>query len=382
MVQKTKRPPLELPFDEIVDCPVDYLALDYNNPRFEIDFDQKKDTEIDAIRTLCNISDVKELIDSISDNGYLPIEPMIVYKGPSQSKYTVLEGNRRLSALKILRDEKIARELRMSVPKLDSKKLRTTKNIKVFRVKNPLDARAYIGFKHINGPQRWDAYAKAKFATKWHRDFIKEGKTIEDVARQLGDNNDTVRSYVSSILVLEQAEKNDIYNIKEKTSKGKFAFSHLYTALDRPEYREFLGLKQGWNTEPSENPIQKKNLAKLREVLVYMFGSKSDNKPALIKSQNPDIKKLGIVLSNEVSLIKIRNGADLEDAYLSTLNSDDALEKILTDASIILARGTELLPKINTDSFTPALLSLVREIKAQIEILDGYICSKTSKKDN
>jgi DNA-binding CsgD family transcriptional regulator len=356
--------------------------LDYNNPRFEIDFDQKRDTEIDAIRTPCNISDVKELIDSISDNGYLPIEPMIVYKGPSQSKYTVLEGNRRLAALKILQNEKIARELNMSVPKLDVKKLRTTEKIKVFRVKDPLDARAYIGFKHINGPQRWDAYAKAKFATKWYKDFRKEGKTIEDVARQLGDNNDTVRSYVGSVLILEQAENNDIYNIKEKTNRGKFAFSHLYTALDRPEYREFLGLKQGWNTEPSDNPIHKKDLGKLREVLVYMFGSKHDNKPALIQSQNPDIRKLGIVLSNEVSLMKIRNGSDLETAYLNTLNSGDALEKILTDASIILARGTELLPKLNTDSFTPTLLDFVKEIKAQIEILYGYINNKTSEKNN
>jgi hypothetical protein len=382
VAQKTNISLPKLPINKIVDCPVDCLTLDYNNPRFEIDFDQKRETEIDAIRTLCNISDVKELIDSISDNGYLPIEPMIVYKGPSQSKYTVLEGNRRLAALKILRDEKIARELRLSVSKLDVKKLRTTENIKVFRVKDPLDARAYIGFKHINGPQRWDAYAKAKFATKWYKDFRKQGKTIEDVARQLGDNNDTVRSYIGSVLVLEQAEKNDIYNIKEKTNKGKFAFSHLYTALDRPEYREFLGLKQGWNTEPSEDPIHKKNLGKLREVLVYMFGSKSDSKPALIQSQNPDIKKLGIVLSNEISLMKIRNGSDLETAYLNTLNSGDALEKILTDTSIILARGTELLPKLNADSFTPALSSLVREIKAQVEILDGYICSKTPKKDN
>jgi DNA-binding CsgD family transcriptional regulator len=372
----------ELPFEEIVDCPVDYLTLDYNNPRFEIDSYQKRDTEIDTIRALCSISDVKELIDSISDNGYLPVEPMIVYKEPSQSEYTVLEGNRRLAALKILRSEKIARELNISAPKLDGKKLRTTENIKVFRVKSSLDARAYIGFKHINGPQRWDAYAKAKFATKWYKDFRKQGKTIEDVARQLGDNNDTVRSYVSSVLVLEQAEKNGIYNIKEKTNKGKLAFSHLYTALDRPEYREFLGLKQGWNTEPSDNPIHKKDWEKLREVLVYLFGSKQDDKPALIRSQNPDIKKLGIVLSNEVSLTKIRNGSELETAYLNTLKSGDALEKILTDVSIILARGTEILPKLNTGSFTPALLSLVREIKAQIEILDGYISNKTLGKDN
>jgi hypothetical protein len=78
--------------------------------------------------------------------------------------------------------------------------------------------------------------------------------------------------------------------------------------------------------------------------------------------------------------MKIRNGSDLETAYLNTLKSSDALEKILTDVSITLAHGTDLLPKLNTNSFTPALLSLIKEIRAQIEILDGYISNKTSEK--
>jgi hypothetical protein len=370
----------DLKFREIVDCLIDYLTFDLNNPRFEIDLDQKRNSEVEAIRSLCSISDVKELIDSISINGYLPIEPMIIYKAPSQAKYVVLEGNRRLAAIKLLRDATIAKELGMTVPKLDAKIMQTTKRIKVIRVKDPLDARAYIGFKHINGPQRWDSYAKAKFATKWYLDFRKENKTIEDVARQLGDNNDTIRSYVSSILVLEQAERNGIYNIKDKTGKGKFAFSHLYTALDRPEYRNFLGLKQGWNTEPAENPIPEKYLEKLQEVLVYMYGSKKDDKQALVKSQNPDLKNLGIILSSEVALAKIRNGMDIENAYLNTLDSGDALKKILVDANIILRRGIDIMAKLNQDAFSLSLRELSNEVKAQAEILYGFISSRITGK--
>jgi hypothetical protein len=375
---ETKLP--DLKFKTPVDCPIEYLALDYDNPRFEIDLDHKRDSEIEAIRRLCSISDIKELIDSISINGYLPIEPMIIYKTSSQVKYTVLEGNRRLAAIKILRDNNIAKEMGISVPKLDPKKLQTTNKIKVFRVKDPLEARAFIGFKHINGPQRWDSYAKAKFATKWYKDFRKENKTIEDVAKQLGDNNDTIRSYVSSILVLEQAENNNIYNIKDKTSRGKFAFSHLYTALDRLEYRNFLGLKQGWNTEPIENPIPKKYLEKLREVLVYIYGSKKDDKEALVKSQNPDLKNLGIILSNEVALDKIRNGMNIEDAYLNTLDSGDALKKILVDANITLRRGIDILSKLKAEAFSPSLQKLSNEIIAQVEILNGFINSRISGK--
>ncbi|GHV84108.1 hypothetical protein AGMMS50212_14480 [Spirochaetia bacterium] len=372
---KNKAP--ELKYNQIESCPIEFLTLDYNNPRYDIGLTQKTDTELDAIQTLCDISDVQELIVSIADNGYLQIEPMVVYKDSSSEFYTVLEGNRRLTAIKLLRDKSIAQAIGKSIPELDTAKMKTMDSISVFRVKSPIEARAYIGFKHINGPQRWDAYAKAKFAASWYKEFRASGKTIEDVARQLGDNNDTVRSYVGSIFVLEQAEKAEVYNIKDRANKGKFAFSHLYTALDRPEYRDFLGLKQGWNKEPNDNPISKKYLTKLQEVFVYIYGSKSDDKPALVKSQNPDLKKLGAVLSNELSLAKVRNGADLETAYMGTLNSSDALLKVLTETNLSLAKAIELLSKI--DETTPPILGIVKEIKAQFTILDGYLATKKNK---
>jgi hypothetical protein len=66
---------------------------------------------------------------------------------------------------------------------------------------------------------------------------------------------------------------------------------------------------------------------------------------------------------------------------MSTLNSADALEKTLTETTINLGRGIELLPKFeNPESFTPALQGLIREIQAQIEIIDGFISNKLAKK--
>ena len=40
-----------------------------------------------------------------------------------------------------------------------------------------------------------------------------------------------------------------------------FAFSHLYTALTRPGYREFLGLPEEWRVEdPKPNPVPKNRI--------------------------------------------------------------------------------------------------------------------------
>ena len=83
-----------------------------------------------------------------------------------------------------------------------------------------------------------------------------------------------------------------------RTTPGKrFAFSHLYTALTRPGYRDFLGLGDEWRSEdPQPNPVPKKNLENLQQVLIWLYGSKSDGIKPVITSQNPDLKFLGAVL--------------------------------------------------------------------------------------
>ena len=167
-------------------------------------------------------------------------------------------------------------------------------------------AQAFIGFKHINGPYRWGAYAKARFVADWYKKDKSTGLTIDSIAKQLGDSIDTIRAYIGAVLVLEQAEEERLFDIKDRYNTGRFAFSHLYTALGRKEYQEFLGLDKGWNQTPDEQPIDDKKIPQLKEVLTYFYGSKQDNQPSLIKSQNPDLKELGKVLVHPVALEKIR----------------------------------------------------------------------------
>lgn len=43
-----------------------------------------------------------ELVDSIAKDGFVPIDPIVVWKNPSDGKFVVAEGNRRILALKLL----------------------------------------------------------------------------------------------------------------------------------------------------------------------------------------------------------------------------------------------------------------------------------------
>ncbi len=294
----------------------DLLSLDPRNPRLYNgkDFSENAETH-ELVKELANSADLEELIQSISENGYLSIEPLIIM--PRKGKYIVLEGNRRLAAIKLLKDPDLARKCRVVVPKkLKYNVEKSLEEVAVYLVESEDDARSFIGFKHVNGPHKWDSFAKAQFAYKWFVSERDKGLTIDDITNKLGDSNNTVRSIVSAMFVLEQAKKLEVYNIHTDRMSPRFSFSHLYTALNRSEYREFLGLAKDWNITLLENPVPSSNLDKLKDVLSGLYGYRKDNKPALISSQNPDLKHFGEVLANETSYDAYKSGVDnLSELY-------------------------------------------------------------------
>ena len=318
------------------------------------------------------IAALDELILSIATNGYLNLEPLIIH-GPDSGPFVVLEGNRRLAAIKVLADPDLARECKVSVPTPVPKSvLDSFSDVLVFRVSDPKDAEAFIGFKHINGPQRWDAYAKARFVAEWFRRGRSAGLTIDHIARQTGDTNDTVRSYIGAILVIDQAEKSGAFEIKDRFNKGRFAFSHLYTALDRPEYRNFLGLELGWNANPSEHPIPSEKKEALGEVLKYTYGSKRDKVKPLIQSQNPHLAQLGRCLSNETALLRLRSGANLSIAF-AEIEGDAMFNHALGELMAKTEKAMSLATKYDGN---PNQLSFISEIKLKVSTIEGMMKAK------
>nr|WP_284507475.1 ParB N-terminal domain-containing protein [Caballeronia sp. AZ7_KS35] len=331
--------------------------------------------DVALINAYREIAALDELVLSIATNGYLNLEPLIIH-GDDGGPYTVLEGNRRLAAMKLLADSELARACKISVPNpvpaavIDSFRL-----VLVFRVKDPSDAEAFIGFKHINGPQRWDAYAKARFVAQWYRKGRANGLTIDQIARQTGDTNDTVRSYIGSIFVLDQAEREGLFEIKDRFNKGKFAFSHLYTALDRPEYRNFFGLSLGWNNDPSEKPISDGSKSHVGETLRYIYGSKRDKVKPLVQSQNPHLAQLARCLTSERSLLRLRAGEPLANAFAEIEGGtmfNQALGELMAKAEKALSLATKF-------DGNPELLNFAGEIKLKVMTIENIMSTKVSQ---
>ena len=83
-----------------------------------------------------------ELLRSIAANGCLDIEPLIVLLGPADQKFTVIEGNRRLAALRLFRETELVDavatndRVKIGAPRIAPAAQATLDKVSVYRVRD------------------------------------------------------------------------------------------------------------------------------------------------------------------------------------------------------------------------------------------------------
>jgi hypothetical protein len=330
-----------LPLRVSKEVDVSFLDFDRDNPRFTPD-KRPSDGSDEAIITLLDrTSDLGELVQSISLNGYISIEPMIVYA--DGNRLVVLEGNRRLAAVKVLRSSELAAACRIAVPTFTKQVRSSLEKILVYRVEDKDGAKDLIGFKHINGPQAWDAYAKALYAMRWlDAERAKgNGLSLSDIAQRMGDKHDTLHRMVTAAYVIRQAEDEEIYELDDRT-KRHFSFSHLYTGLSYPEFTTFLGMERlARSDDPAHEPVPDEKKAEMRQLLVWLYGSKRDDLEPVVQNQANDLKRLKKVLASPAATRELAQLGNLDNAVITASPMSDLFAEALIDASAALKRAVD-----------------------------------------
>ena len=363
--------------EEPTKVPVDCLRLDRRNPRLTGRADHRSEEAL--IAQIYRSAELDELLQSMSSNGYLDIEPLVVMKGPD-GKLVVLEGNRRLATIRLLCEpdlvSRIRRDARLNlpVPEIASHLRSTFEEVTVYRVSNREQARPLIGFKHINGPQKWDAYAKASFAAAWYKD-AEVG--LDEIARSIGDRHDTIKRMVAGIYVLEQAAKEELFEVEDRVPR-KFNFSHLYTALARAQYMKYLGLPRGWaKYDPKPNPVPAERRPELRRVLRWIYGSKRDEEKPVVRRQNPDIKRLGEVLAKPEAVHELRVTRNLDRAHEVAESVTARFTKSLIEARWALQVAVGSVRAY--DGRDESLLEVSEDIKETADVLHSRMKARHDK---
>ena len=320
--------------EKITPMEVSKLTFDLKNPRLPEFGLTDNSTEADVIKVLWEAMDVEELVMSIAASGFFRHEPLIVAE--EDGKNIVIEGNRRLAAVKVLLKPSIAKDLKADVPVITKEAKNALKELPTVSGTRK-DSWHYIGFKHVNGPAKWSSYAKSRYIADVHRNF---GVKLEDIAKQLGDTHRTVQRLFRGLMVIEQAERLKVFSRNDRW-RSHFSFSHLHTGLGYSGISAFIGLRPETDEDPEPVPSEKRE--ELRELCRWMYGSKSEETPPLIETQNPHLRQLDAVVSNREALAALRNGAALEVAHEMSRPSSTVFEEALVAAKQDLQKAHSLL---------------------------------------
>lgn len=161
--------------------PIKHLAFDFENPRLTMGEKIRGDEAM--VSFLWHQMAVDEIVDSIAANGFFREEPLIVIPeqpgkaDPKVDKFVVVEGNRRLAAVRLLLDNGLQTKIgAKGLPTVDQTLRSELASLPVGIYDRREYVWAYLGFRHINGPKPWDALGKAQFVARVYED---QGLTLD-----------------------------------------------------------------------------------------------------------------------------------------------------------------------------------------------------------
>jgi hypothetical protein len=330
--------------------PVDVadLRLDPENPRLPEDVER---TQEDMLSFIVHEIGVDDLLDSMSTSGMIEADPVIVRLPRANEEagtFYVIEGNRRLAALKLLNGERLQDDPDMSVPLVAPEIAYSLKRINVQSDWEEDKLQAYLGYKHVTSSREWAPEAKARFVVaRCNGDYSQE--TLKRFASSLGTKVPTLRRWLVALLTLRQAETVGAFDPTKAYSRRYFGT--FYTLLGSGSVQEFLHL----DDEISNKPVPKDHVPELAEFISWTIGT-AENPPIVNSRQQ---KQLSAVLYSPRALAYFRSKKNLTQALMYTeFNSEEIAGKLQIAAYSIEECLPKLLDVLEQSSVQSALADL------------------------
>jgi hypothetical protein len=263
---------------------VDELRLDPTNPRLGRRIASPKLSQEKVLDIMSDWT-LEELAESFLSNGFWPQEALIAVKENlyGESSLVVVEGNRRLAALKYLEravegDHASKRWANLIAGRKVPKEL--FESVPYILMSNREKVATYLGFRHVTGIKEWNPAEKAEYIAK-----LIEGHDLsyEDVRRQIGSKTPTVRQHYISYRLLLQMEQNEDVSIEAVEEK----FSVLYLSLRTQGAQSYLHIDIQASPSKAKNPVPKAHLKNLTNFAGWLFGDEK-HPPLFTDSRNVD----------------------------------------------------------------------------------------------
>jgi hypothetical protein len=292
----------------------DALLLDPNNYRFQDtenfvyaaeDRFHEDSVQNNALRRIRDEEGLQSLKNSILRNGFMPVERIVVrpYKDSVEGKYVIIDGNRRLAAIKwILEDQKAGVPVSESV-------LNSIKNLPVvvaeLDVADEVFRASLMGIRHVSGAKAWGGYQRAKLIADM-RDKLNLDAT--EVAGRLGLAAQEVNRRFRAFKALQQMQEDEDH--------GGYSTPEMYPlfheAVSIPIVRTWLG----WNDE-SNSFTNTENLPQFYQLITPTEDENGSSQEAKIQTYSQVRELRNILSKSEAKRILLDPSRSFQDAITS-----------------------------------------------------------------
>lgn len=283
---------------ELLRANVDELFLDPLNPRLGR-INMRQDAPQEEVLDMMDNWTLDELAISYLESGGFWIQEallVVIEELNGEECLVVVEGNRRLAALKLLKQaydgspksrkwEEIANSGEPSEVLFEE--------VPYLLVDNRDDVEAFLGFRHVTGIKEWDPQEKAQYINK----LINErGMSYDEVRRKIGSKTPTVRqNYIAYRLLLQIEEWVEEFSSDFVENR----FSVMYLSLRTQGVQHYLQINIQATPEEAENPVPRDREEHLERYVKWIFGH-GENLPLFSDSRRVD--DFGRVLQSEKSI--------------------------------------------------------------------------------
>lgn len=278
---------------EIKFVALDDLFLDPTNPRLGRD-NTGRDVSQEKILDLMQDWNLDELAVSFLESGFWSQEAVVAIEEKlyGHKCLVVVEGNRRIAALKLLRDAIKGQPISPKWNELTAGKKPPSDlfdQIPYIQIDSRKDVIAFLGFRHVTGIEEWRPAEKAEYIAKLIDEY---GYTYQQVMRKIGSKTSTVRqNYISYRMLLQMENQNDISleNVEKK-------FSVLYLSLRTDGAQLYLNIDMNASPAKAKKPVPPRRIKALTNYSKWLFG---DDKAPPLFTDSRFVDKFGKILESD-----------------------------------------------------------------------------------
>lgn len=314
------------------------LYFDPNNPRLPVQLQGECD-ESKIMDHMLKNENVQELVFSIGEMGYSDVEPLLVVEVKTD-EYIVVEGNRRLAALKLLNNPTLAKIRKNTIAEAVSNATHHPEAIPCIVYPSREATLDYLGYRHITGVKDWGAREKAIYLDQLYNLHFSQGgseETYKKLAKMIGSRADYVAKLHKALKLFEKANEDAYYGLD--IDKEDISFSWITTALGYNSIAQFIGLDTGINSTIED--VNEKNYALL---FTWLF----DKKKQVVK-ESRQISQLAKIVSCEDAIKRLELGGTIEEALLYTSHPEEVFMNLLQNAKYDLKQAKDVIEQLSEE---------------------------------